>query len=45
MSVPENMLKDAYAYDANGYLDGTTVWQAIDGVFCARVLCKALDYG
>lgn len=33
MSVPENMLKDAYAYDANGYLDGTTVWQAIDGDF------------
>lgn len=33
MSVPENMLKDAYAYDVHGYLDGTTVWQAIDGDF------------
>lgn len=33
MSVPENLLKDAYAYDASGYLDGTTVWQAIDGDF------------
>lgn len=33
MSVPENSLKDVYAYDADGYLDGTTVWQAIDGEF------------
>lgn len=32
-SPVENALKEAYVYDANGYFDGVTVWQFVDGQF------------